>query len=235
MLISAAHADGPQSADLALKAAQNLKTHVDAVAKSGIGLDYSTEPVAGYLAQIFDFKAFNALPRPQAGDMAWLSDWADAVDTATKILTPDGQPDTGRNKAGKRNSESYEAANVAAWVFSIHFQSRSRVTAGEFVKALPAEKRTPVQLKGIALMRERGVECITAALTLITPGIMPKGEQALLTALRETSPEWTAIVNAQERERLLKIVGELRKSHADRKVAEGLAALQTALAAAKSH
>src|SRR4051794_2283622 len=75
MLTPAAHADGPQSAALALKAAQSLKTHVDAAARSGAGPDYGAEPVAGYLQQIFDFKAFNALPPPQAGDMAWLSDW----------------------------------------------------------------------------------------------------------------------------------------------------------------
>jgi hypothetical protein len=84
-------------------------------------------------------------------------------------------------------------------------------------------------------MRERGVECITAALTLITPGITPGGELALLSALRETAPEWTGIVNAEERVRLLKIIGELRKSHAGGKLADGLAALQVALAAEKSH
>jgi len=235
MLTPAAHADGQQSAALALKAAQSLKAHVDDAAKDGTHPDYGAEPVVGYLQQIFDFKAFSTLPPPQAGDMAWLSDWADAVDTATKILTPDGQPHVSRDKSSKHNSESYEAANLAAWVFSLHFQSRSRVTAGEFMKALPADKRTPVQLKGIAVMRERGIECITAALTLITPGVTPGGELALISALRNTAPEWTGIVNPQERERLLKIIGELRKSHADRKVAEGLTALQTALAAAKSH
>jgi hypothetical protein len=235
MLTPAAHADGPQSAALALKAAQSLKTHVDDAARLGVGPDYGAEPVAGYLQRIFDFKAFNALPPPQAGDMAWLSDWADAVDTATKILTPDGQPHPGWSKPSKRNSESYEAANIAAWVFSLHFQSRSRVTAGEFMKVLPAEKRTPVQIKGIAVMRERGIECITAALTLITPGVTPGGELALIAALRNTAPEWAGIVNPQERERLLKIIGELRKSHADRKVAEGLTALQMALAARTSN
>lgn len=235
MFIPAAVADGQQSAALALKAAQNLKVYVDDAAKTGVRPDYGAEPVAGYLTQIFDFKAFDALPPPQAADMAWLSDWADAVDTATKILTPDGRPQTGRIGASKRNSESYEAANLAAWVFSLHFQSRSRLTAGEFVKALPAEKRSPIQLKGVARMRERGVECITAALTLITPGITPGGELALLSALRETAPEWTGIVNAEERVRLLKIIGELRKSHAGGKLADGLAALQVALAAEKSH
>jgi hypothetical protein len=235
MFIPAAHADGPQSAALALKAAQNLKAYVDDAAKAGTHPDYGAEPVTRYLQQIFDFSAFRTLPPPQAGDMAWLSDWADAVDIATKILTPDGPSQAGRIKPSRRNSESYEAANLAAWVFSLHFQSRSRVTAGEFVKALPAEKRTPVQLKGIAVMRERGVECITAALTLVTPGVTPGGELALISALRDTAPEWIGIVNPQERTRLLNIIGELRKSHAGGKVADGLAALQTALAAARPH
>lgn len=235
MLIPAAHADGPQSAALALKAARDLKTYVDDAAKVGIHPDYGSEPLAGYLQHIFDFKTFKALPPPQAGDMAWLSDWADAVDTATKILTPDTRPLAALANASKRNSENYEAANIVAWVFSLHFQSRSRVTAGEFMKTLPAEKRTPVQLKGIDLMRERGVECITAALTLVTPGITPGGELALISALRDTAPEWIGIVNPQERPRLLNIIGELRKSHAERRVVEGLAALQMALAVAKPH
>ena len=226
MVIPAAHADGPQSAALALKAAQGLKAYVNGAARSGVRPDYGAEPAAGYLLQIFDFNAFNALPPPQAGDMAWLSDWADAVDTATEIVMPDLPSQAGLNS---------EAAKVAAWVFSIHFQSRSRVTAGEFVKALQPEQRTPVRLRGIARMRERGIDVITAALTLMTPGVRPGSELALVSALRETSPEWIGIVSPQERSRLLRIIGELRKSHANREIASGLMALQTALATQKSH
>ncbi len=157
--LPAAHADGPQSAALALKAAQSLKTHRGRCRQVGTLVRTTVRSRwPAISSQIFDFKAFNALPRPQAGDMAWLSDWADAVDTATKISDAGWAAAPRPEQAEQAQQRSYEAAIIAAWVFSLHFQSRLMRDSRRIRESAAGGETHARSVRGIAVMRERGIE-----------------------------------------------------------------------------
>ena len=118
------------------------------------------------LGRIFDLDALNALPPPRADDIAWLLDWVDAANFASKLFTrygskPGPQPDL---EALQRNFTEYEDQYAKATNFMIRGQAREAVVMKLFWDSLPPEKRTRIREEGFLKARRSMAEYILAAI-----------------------------------------------------------------------
>lgn len=234
LLAPAARADGPQSAEAAMKAARELIAHTEGLAKAGKRPDYSAPPASDYMRRIFDTQAFAALPPPQGSDVPWLVNWGDAANSTNKILMLFGTgPGVDQNAAIGRNMTDNEDAMVTAWSFMLRLNSRMSVAMSQFFKELPPEQRTAVRIEGASQARTGYVEMITGTLITIAAGLKPANERILISALRDTAPGWVITTKPEERARLLYVIGEARKAKKDGNVEEGLKVLASMIAAGK--
>ena len=236
LLLSAAvaQADGPQSAATATKAALELASHTEELAKAGQRPDYSKPPASEQLRRIFATPALIALPEPEAGDVSWLVEWGDAANASSKILLLFGAaPGVDRALAIERNLSENEDVIAAAWDFVLRLQSRTTRAISLFFKSLAPEQRTETRLKGLATFREGYLQFVGGVLTTVTAGINAKNARLLTATLRDTASGWVLLSLHAERSHLLWIIAEARKSNKDAEVLANLSAIATAVEAEK--
>jgi hypothetical protein len=136
LLPPAARADGAQSAQVAAKAAADLMRYADDAAKKNERPAFDKSPASTYLGQVLDGKALAALPPPNAKDMSWLVQWADAMNKVNQLLIFTGaksSSEADQRAAIERNMTDYEDVMFPAWAFMARLQARMLLSADLFM------------------------------------------------------------------------------------------------------
>jgi hypothetical protein len=182
--------DGRQAAASAIEAAQQLKSYVDTVARSGGVPDYSKPPASQFLHAVFDSDRLAAVPF-DASDKPWLLEWgkaaADAYTTIARFRAQPGQAiDEGLLR---QNAEQYSDAFGMALAFNVRIQARL---------AAETQMYTDARAPGLEAAREAVARIMTDAIVAIRV-TGPSGGRAIATALRETAAAWLPFVSAHSR------------------------------------
>ncbi|MBR0754635.1 hypothetical protein JQ604_20815 [Bradyrhizobium jicamae] len=226
--------DGARNTAAAKEAAQAFSLYVEGVAKKGGRPDLTRPEVAGLLNRIYDLDALNALPPAQANDIAWMLDWIDAANTASKLFTrfgskPGPQPDM---DALQRNFTEYEDQYAAATSFMIRGQAREAVVMKLFWASLPPEKRTRIREEGFLKARKGMAEYVLTAICSAVESGKPANARLVAAAIRDTGEVWAEAFLPEDRVQVIAQLADLSRTVRDEMARTDVAAFRSALKAA---
>jgi hypothetical protein len=228
-------ADGPQIAAGAKDAAQALRLHLAAVAKSGERPDYAKPPASELFRRIFNADELAALPPPRPDDMPWVLDWLNAANQTEKLIMFFGtEPGANLDQAAAfRNVAEYEDQHAAATNFLIRIGAREATTALQFLDQLAPEQRTPTRAAGQQRARHGGAELIESVIGSVALGMRPANARLMTAAMRDTSDVWATFIAPEDRRHLADVLATAETMVTDDEANEDLAAFAATLAAAK--
>ena len=233
LLTPALAQDGPQVAARGEDAARALRLYLDEVAKSGQRPDYTKPPAASLFRQIFDLEQLTALPPPEAGDVAWVLDWVDAVkETDKKIMffgTKFG-PDFDRAVLSQ-NLKEYEDQYAAGMTFELRLLAREVTTVFLFMDQLTPEQRTPIREAGLQKMRAGGAEMSESEICPVVAGMAPANARLITGAMRDTRDVWARLILPDDRSRIITALAGAQRLVADAEVQNDLAVFADRLSA----
>ena len=218
--------------------ANQLQLYLDFAAKTGERPDFTKPPVSDLFAQVFDLKQLAALPPTQANEMNWLPQWVATANGVVKSLLyfgvdPSATLTADQVAAIKRNASDYEDQEAIGLDYMIRISAREAQAATLFLDQLPAEERTPVREEGLNRARDGGAEMIYGALVTIAQGMKPGNARLVSGAMRDTREAWSGFVSPQYRPQVVSMIERAESAAKDDMVQKDLAALNTALVAAK--
>jgi hypothetical protein len=176
---------------------------------------------------VLDGKALAALPPPNAKDMSWLVQWADAMNKVNQLLIFTGaksSSEADQRAAIERNMTDYEDVMFPPWAFMARLQARMLLSADLFMDALKPEDRKARQ-SGLAKIRDGHIQFVQDGLTTIAAGVKPQNAKLLAAALRETAPTWAPRINEPEQNRLRSTLTEAKKAYTDSALLDDLGGL----------
>jgi hypothetical protein len=228
---------GSDLAARATGATSQLQTYLDTVLKNGGRPDYSKPPASDLLDQVFDLKAFEALPPVQGNDLPWLLDWITAANNAFKSITAFGiaPPVNVQTDAAAlaRNFADYQDQEAAASNFLLRSAAREIQAAFAFMSDLPLAQRTPVRIEGFRKMRAANAQYMVLYLGCIVPGMTPANARLISTAIRDTGPVWATTILPGDRPMVLAALAKGEAAVKDDEIRDNLAYVQALLTEAK--
>jgi hypothetical protein len=228
--------EGQRLAAGAVQAAKEFTSYIGKTATAKAKPDLTVPPAAPLFARIFDTKALASLPAPVASDLSWASEWLGASASSYMALLNFGTNPQAADyqQAVEGNVQRYEDEISNAMNFMVRLMPRVSIAARGFMQSLPeAERNQPTRQQGLKNIRDGYMQTVSGAASFVAGGPKAPNARLVARALSDTVAEWRALATAEERTQLVDVIDQARKEVKDAETEASLAAIASALAAAK--